>query len=232
MIKTTAIISIHIFCLMCFTTFTIADEKNQEDPTKIVTKIGAGFSDQFTFSGSIGLDEARMINARINDDASEWRIGGSWLFNFGIINFNFNRNEYDNDANANGYSIGTFIPLSYFGFAPGGIQIFPMAGYNYTDGEVSVPNDEIDDNGFILIPNTTHGAYLGAFALKPLNDNWTVMSFLGGAKGSDNYSSYWFGGGMSYKINQRQSVNFYGFMSDSDYGESKKVGFSYTYEFD
>ena len=75
------------------TTFTIADEKNQEDPTKIVTKLGVGYSDQFTFSGSIGLDEARMINARINDDASEWPIGGSWLFNFSILNLNFNRNE-------------------------------------------------------------------------------------------------------------------------------------------
>ncbi len=94
MIKTTAIISIHIFSLMCFTTFTIADEKNQEDPTKIITKLGAGDNDQFTFSGSIGLDEARMINARINDDASEWRIGGSWLFDFGIVNFNVNRNDH------------------------------------------------------------------------------------------------------------------------------------------
>ncbi len=107
-----------------------------------------------------------------------------------------------------------------------------MAGYNYTDGEISVPSDDIDKNGVVLLPNTTHGGYLGAFALKPLNDNWTVMSFAGGAKASDNYSSYWFGAGIGYKINQHQSVNCYGFMSDNDYGENKKLGFSYTYEFD
>jgi len=37
MIKTTTIVSIYIFCMTLLTTFTIADEKNQADPTKIVT---------------------------------------------------------------------------------------------------------------------------------------------------------------------------------------------------
>lgn len=64
-LKTTAIISIHILCLTFFTTVTIADEKNQEDPTKIVTRIGIGYSDQFTISGSIGLDKVRMIHDRL-----------------------------------------------------------------------------------------------------------------------------------------------------------------------
>lgn len=230
-IKTSAILTINVLYLTIGTTFTSADEKNPENPTKIVTKLGVGYSDQFTISGSIGLGKVRMINARINDDASEWRIGGSWLFDFGIINFNFNRNEYDNDAHANGYSIGTFIPLSHFDIAPGGIQIFPMAGYNYTDGEVAMPDGESGNDGFILIPNTTHGAYLGALALKPLNDKWTLMCVVGGAKGTDDYSSYWFAGGMSYKITQNQSCNLYGFMSDSDYGDTQKISLSYTYEF-
>ncbi|MGR5542697.1 hypothetical protein ACPV5V_29525, partial [Vibrio campbellii] len=52
----------------------LAEEKHHEDPTKIVTKLGVGVSDTVSVSGSLGLDEARMINARINND-SEWRIG-------------------------------------------------------------------------------------------------------------------------------------------------------------
>ena len=56
-----------------------AKEKHHEDPTKIVTKVGAGYSDSAFVSGSIGLDEARMINARYNE-TGEWRLGGSWLF--------------------------------------------------------------------------------------------------------------------------------------------------------
>ena len=43
-----------------------ATEKNPEDPTKIVTKLGIGYNEQFTFSGSIGLDETRMINKCLN----------------------------------------------------------------------------------------------------------------------------------------------------------------------
>ncbi|MEZ9139711.1 MULTISPECIES: hypothetical protein [unclassified Shewanella] len=231
MAKSHLLTSLSILCTLPASLLATADEKHHEDPTKIVTKAGVGYNDQFTFSGSIGLDATRMVNARINDDGSEWRIGGSWLFDFGIVNFNFNRNEYDNDASSNGYSVGTFIPLSYFGFTPGGWQIFPMAGYNYTYGDIA-EEDVIDDNGFILVPKTSHGAYLGAFAMKPLGESWTLMAFGGGAVGSDSYSSYWAGGGASYKINQQQSFNFYGFISESDYGKTNKIGISYTYQFE
>ncbi|GAA0787434.1 MULTISPECIES: hypothetical protein [Pseudomonadati] len=209
-----------------------ATEKNPEDPTKIVTKLGVGYNEQFTFSGSIGLDETRMINMSINDDGSDWRLGGSWLFDFGIVNFNVNRNEYDDGAHNNGYSIGTFIPLSYFGFTPGGWQIFPMAGYHYTNGEVVTTGSAPYHSDIILMPSTSHGAYIGAFGLKSLSDNWTLMAFGGGARGSSDYASHWYGTGISYKIGNNQSINTYGFISDSNYGENKKIGISYKYEFE
>ena len=63
------------------------EEKHHEDPTKVITKIGFGYTDELTISGSLALDPARKINGKINTDASEWRLGGSWLFNFGILNF-------------------------------------------------------------------------------------------------------------------------------------------------
>ncbi|WP_433977364.1 hypothetical protein [Erwinia sp. E_sp_B01_9] len=117
-------------------------EKLDDDPTKVTTKVGASWSDNYdlddsnlSFSGSVALDAARKLNARINSDASEWRIGGSWLFPVGIVNFNFGKNEYTNGASQTNYSVGTFIPLSYFGIEPAGFQLFPMAGYTYNTGE-------------------------------------------------------------------------------------------------
>lgn len=209
----------------------LADDKNPEDPTKIVSKVGVGYSEQFTFSGSIGLGEIRKINGTINEDGKEWRLGGSWLFDFGIVNFKVSRNEYDHGANANSYSIGTFIPLSHLGFAPGGLQIFPMAGYNETDGEFATTTCDVDDSGVILIPQTSQGAYLGAFALKPINHSLTLISFAGGAKGSSDYSSYSYGMGVSWRITQQQSLRFVGSFTDNDYGTSETINVSYTYEF-
>ncbi len=85
----------------------VKDNKNKlaDDPTKVITKFGASYANNYdfddqniSFSGSLALDQARKINLRINDDASEWRIGGSWLFPVGIVNFNFGKNEYVNGA--------------------------------------------------------------------------------------------------------------------------------------
>jgi hypothetical protein len=216
----------------------LAQEKHHEDPTKIVTRVGLGYNDGSTLSGSIGLDEVRMINASINDDASEWRLGGSWLFDIGIVNFSFSRVDYDNDVYKNNYSVGTFIPLSIFGFTPGGWQIFPMAGYNYNDGNQLVEQNQalfdvsqfsMDD--FILTPTSSHGGYLGAFGLKPLTNNISVIGFTGGMLGSNSYSGYWGGGGLSYKINQQQSINLFGIISDDDYGTRNDIAVSYSYQF-
>jgi hypothetical protein len=54
-----------------------ANEKKPEDPTKIITKIGAGYNGNLVFNASLALDDARKINCNINSDGSEWRIGGS-----------------------------------------------------------------------------------------------------------------------------------------------------------
>ncbi|WP_114327245.1 hypothetical protein [Candidatus Colwellia aromaticivorans] len=215
-----------------------AQEKHHDDPTKIVTKLGVGYNDGLTFSGSIGLDEVRMINASIDEDASEWRIGGSWLFDIGIVNFNFSRVDYENDVYKNNYSVGTFIPLSIFGFTPGGWQIFPMAGYNYNDGnqltEKNAPTLSISNfnaGDFVLIPSSSHGAYLGAFGLKPLTENFSLIALAGGMAGSNSYSGYWAGGGLSYKINNQQSFGIFGIISDDDYGQRNDIAISYSYQF-
>ncbi|WP_208642926.1 hypothetical protein, partial [Rahnella woolbedingensis] len=187
-------------------------DKLDDDPTKVTTKVGLSWANNFelndgntTFSGSLALDEVRKVNLHVNSDASEWRVGGSWLFPVGIVNFNFGKNEYINGATQTNYSIGTFIPLSYFGFTPAGFQIFPMAGYTYNTGEVSVCSAcnspglsslPSADNGFNTMTVSGGSGYLGAFALKPLSENVRLISFVGSSFGSENrdgenYKGYW-----------------------------------------
>ncbi|MDI9221538.1 hypothetical protein QMZ30_11575 [Pantoea sp. EA-12] len=236
------------------------DHKLDDDPTKITTKAGVSWSDTYdmddsnvSFSGSIALDKAKKLNARINSDASEWRIGGSWLFPVGIVNFNFGKNEYTNGATQTNYSVGTFIPLSYFGFAPGGFQIFPMAGYTYNTGEVR--DCQRDDKGACISPQfaenlspesnfetiTTSGSsgYLGAFTLKPLTPDLTMIAFAAGSYGSkndegENYHGYFGGIGLGYSIDKHNSINVMTFIMDNNtYLDSPDNRFvlSYKYQF-
>lgn len=224
------LIGFSVVCGLLVTTGVLADDKHHEDPTKIVTKIGIGYSDTASLSGSIGLDEVRMLNGRVNDQG-EWRLGGSWLFDLGILNFNFSRTDYDNDSYRNNYSIGTYVPLSTFDISPAGWMLFPMAGYSYNEGEMAVPSDDLEDD-YVLMRSKAHGVYLGMFGVKPLsNTNWSILAFGGGSVGSENYTSYWGGAGMSYKINSNASFNVFGFLSEDDYGKNNKVGGSFSYQF-
>ncbi|WP_045407893.1 hypothetical protein [Vibrio jasicida] len=239
------------------------ENKNKlaDDPTKVITKFGASYSNNYdfddqniSFSGSLALDEARKINVRINDDANEWRVGGSWLFPVGIVNFNFGKNEYTNGADQTNYSVGTFVPLSYFGIEPAGFQIFPMAGYTYNDGDVPVCDGAVDsacsapgftgtpspENGFNMMNSSGSSGYLGAFTLKPLTEQLTLMGFAGGSYGSensegDNYQGVFGGVGMSYLVQKRHSFNVMTFAMDNNTyldDPDKRVIFSYQYQFE
>lgn len=207
-------------------------EKLADDPTKVISKVGFGYTDQLFISGSLGLDKARKLNVRISEGADEWRVGGSWLFKLGIVNVSFGRTEYEHGASQKHYSIGSFVPLSVFGFSPLGWQIFPQAGYNHNDGDIAVENQDPEiESDFVLLPSTTNGGYVGGFALKPLSEHWNLLTFGGGSMGSDDYSGFWLGGGFSCEINQHNSFNVFGFASDNSFGENQKIGASYTYQF-
>ncbi|MFV0487878.1 MAG: hypothetical protein ACK5NL_11910 [Vibrio fluvialis] len=235
-------------------------EKLADDPTKIITKVGVSYANNFDFndenwslSGSLALDEARKINVRLNDDASEWRIGGSWLFPVGIVNFNFGKNEYTNGAEQTNYSAGTFMPLSYFGIQPAGIQIFPTAGYTYNDGDSPRCTDTekrcsqpgfsgppTAENGFSMVNVSGSSGYVGAFALRPLSSEMTLMGFGVGTYGSkndegENYKGYFAGLGLGYLLNKRHSFNVMTFMMDNNTyldDPDKRLILSYTYQFD
>ncbi len=207
------------------------EEKHHEDPTKVITKLGIGYSDDFTLSGSIALDGARKINGNINKDASEWRLGGSWLFEFGIINFSLGRSEYDNGGQKENFSIGTFLPLNALGIDTGKWMVFPMAGINHNRIENFVEEEPKSLYELVMYQNTNNGGYLGAMTLRPLTKYWTVMGFAGGGLGSDDYSNVWAGAGVSYKINENQSFNMFGFLADDSFGSTSKLTMNYTYEF-
>ncbi len=63
--------------------------------TEVITKFGISYSNDLAVSGSFAFDPVREINLRLHEGLDEWRIGGSWLFRFDIINVNFGRNEFD-----------------------------------------------------------------------------------------------------------------------------------------
>lgn len=234
-------------------------EKLADDPTKVITKVGLSYANNFdfnddnvSFSGSLAFDEARKLNVRVNSDASEWRIGGSWLFPMGIVNFNFGKNEYTNGADQTNYSVGSFIPLSYFGIQPGGIQIFPTAGYTYNDGTSPRCTDTdkscstsgfnglpTAENGFSMVNVAGSTAYLGAFALKPLFPKLTLMGVTVGTCGSENdegknYKGYFAALGVGYLVEKRHSFNVMtGIMDNNTYLDDpdQRLIFSYTYQF-
>lgn len=237
---------------------TNGDHKLDDDPTKVTTKAGVSWSDTYdmddsnvSFSGSVALDKARKLNARINSDASEWRVGGSWLFPVGIVNFNFGKNEYTNGATQTNYSVGTFIPLSVFGIAPAGFQIFPMAGYTYNTGEtIGCKNEggciapQFADSlspefGYDTITTSGSSGYLGVFTLKPLSPSLTLIAFAAGSYGSknddgDNYKGYFGGAGLGIKLTEHQSFNLLTFVMDNNtYLDSPDSRFvlSYSYQF-
>lgn len=237
-------------CLTAFITFMpcllfAETPKLSEDPTKIVTKLGLGYSNNYDFdnstlkfSGSLALDAVRKINASIKSDGDEWSIGGSWLFKIGIVNFRFAETTLDNDISQTSYSVGTFMPLSIFGFKPYDIQIFPMAGYTYTESELdcNTVNCELiqpptlgDD--FAFISSTSNSGYLGALALKPLTKQVTAMAMTGGALGSNDYSAYWLGGGVGVTLNSYHNIRVYSYYMDNSYGTNTGLGADYVYQF-
>ncbi|QDP03068.1 hypothetical protein FNC98_16225 [Thalassotalea sp. PS06] len=233
------------------------DHKLADDPTKVITKFGISYADNFdfddnnvSFSGSFAFDPVRKINGRINSDGSEWRIGGSWLFPFSIINFNFGKNEYANGATQTNYSVGTFVPLSHFDIEPAGFQIFPMAGYTYNDGEAPVcvegrcesgdiTIEATPENGFKMVQSKGGSGYLGAFALKPLTPTWTFMTVVNFSYGSENAQGEnyqgWFGGaGLSFAPNKTHSFSVLTFVMDNNTyldDADKRFVLSYKYQF-
>ena len=222
------------------------DSKLADDPTKVTTKIGVSYTNDFdlddggaTFKGSLAFGPVSKINVRVNDDASDWRVGGSWLFDVGIVNFNIGKREFETGAEQTNYSVGTFVPLSVFGIEPLGMQIFPMAGYTYNDGDeaCAIASEQCSDGiispintDFMLVSSESHTGYVGAFVLRPLAEGVTLIMVGAGSAGSNDYSGYFAAAGLGYTFLKQHSVSAFTVRQDNSYGEDTFFGLSYTYE--
>lgn len=215
-------------------------DKLAEDPTKVVTQIGASYGGQeLRISGSASLGPVNKINASVNTDASEWRLGGSWLFDLAIVNVSAGRKDFDDGSSQTHYSIGTYVPLSHFCIQPWGCQIFGMAGYTYNNGEVDARGLDEDAPTFdpgdpdrpIFVPVTSSSGYVGAFALKPLSEKWRLLSFVIGSLGTNDYSGYAAGIGAGFSITKRQSVSLSLFTQDNSFGSDQMIRLAYRYQF-
>lgn len=196
-------------------------EKNPEDPTKVITKMGLGYDSNgdVMFHGSLGLDDTRKINLSINEDGSEWSAGGSWLFPKGIVNVYVN-----SDESRTGYNIGTYVPLQAFSIDTGSWMVFPAGGLSYT-----TPKDEFDSEG--IKQQDSYGGYLGMFAILPFNDKWTLISWAFANAGSNDYYGANIGTGLSYRLTTAQSLNVKAAYSEDNYRKKSDVTITYTYEF-
>ncbi|MBW3696019.1 hypothetical protein EK599_09945 [Vibrio sp. T187] len=208
----------------------LARDKNHEDPTKIATHLGLSYTDSVKFSGSVRLDDLRRLDASVNADGEEWRIGGSWLMRLGIMDFSFTQTEFD-PGKRDSYNIRTFIPLRYFGIEPFSIQLFPMAGYSYNTGETDHFDDSNLERDYMLVPASSNGGYLGILGLQQIRKRWSVIGFGGASKGSDNYTGFWIGVGLSHQFSRSKFINIYGVMAEDDFGDNSRLGATFTYEF-
>ena len=203
-------------------------EQLADDPTKIITKLGVRYTEDLSISGSVAFGPVSKINASYSE-TGEWSLGGSYLFNFGIVNVAASRKDLDNGTSQTQYSLGTFVPLSALGAQTGQWQLFPMAGVNYVEGTAIDVDTTLSND--IPVATSSKGGYLGVMGLRPLSDKWVFRGVLVGSAGSDNYSGYTIGGGFSYMITKRDRVSAFASYIDNSFGTRDVVGISYSREF-
>jgi len=205
-----------------------SDEKLADDPTKIVTKLGFRYSDFGTVFGSVAIGPVTKVNLSISE-GGQWRIGGSYLFDFGIVNISASEQELDSGVTQTQYAIGTFVPLVALGIEPAGWLLFPAAGANYTEADLG--NISFDFGDSFPFETASKGGYLGLLGLKPLSDRWVLKT--GGvlSAGSGDYSGYSLGAGITLNLSPKDSLSVFGSYIDNSFGQRDLLGISYTREF-
>ena len=117
-----------------------------------------------TVAGSLAFGPVTKINVSVSE-YEQWSFGGSYLFDFGIVNVSASRRVLSRGIRQTQYSIGTFVPLSALGIQPGRWQLFPMLGANYTEGQGL--SFDFDAGQIIPVEVSSKGGCAGIFALNP-----------------------------------------------------------------
>jgi len=203
-------------------------EKAAEDPTKIATKLGVAYSDEFAISGSLAFGPVTKVNARITE-SGQWSLGGSYLFPFAIVTFSAGRNELDSGVTQTHYSLGGFMPITAMGVKTGRWQLFVPFGYTYNNGELTIADVELGQS--MTLEASNNSVYVGLFALRPLSARLTLMG--GGifTRGSDDFSGTALGGGLPYHLSKDDTIGLSAHYIDNSYGSETKAGISYRHEF-
>lgn len=222
---------IAILCLALAPFAAMAQEQSEklaDDPTKVVTQIGVRATNITTsVMGSIAFGPVNKLNLTYSENG-EWSFGASHLFRLGIVNISGSNRELDSGIEQTLYSIGTFIPLSQL-TDTGKWQLFPTLGYNYAESEVPVYSPLV--NEVITVPVTSHSAYLGLFGLRPLGPKWTALAGAVGVTGTDEYSAFSLGAGLTYNLTNKDSVTGFAGYSDNTFGSREVFGVGYKHQF-
>ncbi|TCL09360.1 hypothetical protein BXY66_1405 [Shimia isoporae] len=214
----------------CFVSGAAAEEREKlaDDPTKIITVFGLSYSDKVTVSGSLAVGPVSKLNVRISD-TGEWSFGGSYLFSFGIVNVAASRRNLNSGITQTQYSLGSFAPIYRAKENQMGWQVFAAFGFNYTEG--SATNTELDLGELEGLTVSSRGGYLGAMALKPVSEAVTFKGMTMVSRGSGDYEGYGIGGGFTFNLSQRDTVNVMAFYSDNSFGQNDTFSVGYRREF-
>jgi hypothetical protein len=203
-------------------------EKAAEDPTKIATKVGLIYSDEFAVAGSLAFGPVTKVNARISE-SGQWALGGSYLFPFAIVTFSAGRNELDSGVTQTHYSLGGFMPITAMGLKTGRWQLFVPFGYTRNNGQITVADAELGQS--MTLEASNNSGYVGLFALRPLSERLTLMG--GGlfSRGSDDFSGTALGVGLSMHLSPDDTIGLSAYAIDNSFGSEAKAGISYRHEF-
>ncbi|MTH78240.1 hypothetical protein GL286_10900 [Paracoccus aestuariivivens] len=205
-----------------------AEEKAAEDPTKIATKLGVGYSDELAISGSLAFGDKAKLNARISE-SGQWSVGASYLFPVAILTFSAAKTEFDNGTVQTRYSLGGFVPITKLGAETGQWQVFVPFGYTYAHGETSVSELELSEN--MTVDVSSNSIYLGLFGIRPINAKMTFLSGVNVTKGTEGFKGISMAAGVSYHVTKKDTLAMYRGYIDNSFGEKKKLGISYKREF-
>ncbi|WP_117232707.1 hypothetical protein [Vibrio maerlii] len=204
-----------ILAVLGFANLAKAEEKNAFDPTNIETKISANYDfsqEQFGTRIEVATSATNKLFGSYAEDGS-WSAGGGYLTDYGIIDV-----YMSGDDVSTGYNIGTYVPLSSFGVDTGKWMLFPMAGLNYTQYDDSLDMED------------SYGGYGGLFALRPINDKLTFISYGGGMYGT-NHESLFVGAGVGYVLNDSFNLATLVKYEDTTTGDETNVLLNATYKF-
>lgn len=203
-------------------------EKAAEDPTKIATKLGISYSDEFAVSGSLAFGPVTKANVRVTK-SGQWQLGGSYLFPIGILNFSAGKNELNNGAEQTRYSLGSFVPFSALKIPTGKWQVFATFGYSHTTGSIPVDDFLLDETMTITLSNDS--IYMGLFSIRPLSRRLTLLGGAIATRGTDDFSGLSAGAGLSWHLTETDTLAGFASYIDNSYGSDQKLHVSYRHEF-